>query len=309
MASIVASPQPGLLTDDGIAVLRFAADAVAADVRVALIVLTDVRGGAARRPGSLLAVRSDGRYCGLISGGCVEAAAAAEALDAIAAGEDRSISYGSGSPYMDIVLPCGGGITARIHVLRSSRAPAAALSMLDARVPTGLRCDLASQSLACDPGIRRTGWRESRFEVALRPRTRLVVCGRSLEAESTATLARTIGYDVQVWDATTAAPSQLIDEDTAVVLLLHDPERELVALQAALAANPFYVGALGSSRTHQRRARALADLGCSDAAIGRIKAPIGIFPKARDAHSLALSVLADVAAIRTATIDAQRVAQ
>jgi xanthine dehydrogenase accessory factor len=90
----------------------------------------------------------------------------------------------------------------------------------------------------------------------------------------------------------------LIDADTAIALLQHDLDLEMPVLHAALNANPFYVGALGSSRTHERRVRRLRDLGHSQAAIDCIKAPIGLFGRARDAQSLALSVTADIAACR-----------
>jgi len=72
----------------------------------------------------------------------------------------------------------------------------------------------------------------------------------------------------------------------------------LPALRSALSANPFYIGALGSQRTHLRRCSILWDLGYSKAETDRIRAPIGLFGKARDANSLALSVLAEVAAVR-----------
>jgi len=92
-----------------------------------------------------------------------------------------------------------------------------------------------------------------------------------------------------------------IDAQTAVILLSHDLHRELPVLQVALRARPFYIGALGSYRTHQKRTQKLGEIGFAPSDIARIKAPIGIFPKARDARSLALSVLADVAAAQLAT--------
>ena len=72
-------------------------------------------------------------------------------------------------------------------------------------------------------------------------------------------------------------------------------------LEAALTADPFYIGALGSYRTHQRRVDKLQELGWDERDIARIKAPIGSFPQARDANTLALSVVADVAAVRAHT--------
>lgn len=293
------NPQPAFLTDDSAEILRFAAEALNAGMAAALVTLVEIRGGSSRPLGAHMAVREDGLYCGFVSGGCVEAAAAFEAMEVIQSGEDRMVKYGEGSPYFDIVLPCGGGITLSMHKLRAVQPLLAVLNAMAQRQPAGLRYNPQSQTLQSVLSQRETGWRGADFAVSYRPCTRVIVYGRSVEAAVTANVARAAGYDVHTSDGfdprTTFA---LMDADTAVILLYHDLNRELPVLQAALAARPFYIGALGSLRTHDVRMQRLAGLGWSEQEIARIKAPIGIFPKARDAHSLALSVLADVAAAR-----------
>jgi xanthine dehydrogenase accessory factor len=129
----------------------------------------------------------------------------------------------------------------------------------------------------------------------------VLISGQSIELHMAANLVTAAGYDLLM--SSTAeegrkVDAEQIDEDTAVALLHHDLDRELPVLRAALAGNPFYIGCLGSARTHRRRSDVLRDLGYGEADIARIKAPIGIFAKARDAGSLALSVLADIAATR-----------
>ena len=117
-------------------------------------------------------------------------------------------------------------------------------------------------------------------------------------ASRVARVAAASGYEVVTLErGQTPTPDQL-DADTAVALLFHDIDRELPMLDAALAAPVFYIGALGSRRTHVKRCEALRAHGHDDAALARIKAPIGIFDKARDSHALALSVVADIAAAR-----------
>lgn len=96
-----------------------------------LVTLVEIRGGAARPLGAQMVVREDGRYCGFVSGGCVEAAAAFEALEMMGSGRDREIRYGEGSPWFDIVLPCGGGITLTLHKLRSAQPLLAVLNRLE----------------------------------------------------------------------------------------------------------------------------------------------------------------------------------
>lgn len=291
-------PEQTFLTDDSRAILRFAADAMTAGMAAALVTLVEIRGGAARPLGAQMAVREDGLYCGFVSGGCVEAAVAYEALEAMLAGEDRTVVYGEGSPYFDIVLPCGGGITLTVHILRAVQPLLSVLNSLEQRQARGLRYSPASQTLISGAD-RPTGWHGEDFVVNYRPCARVMVVGHSLEAQVTARMAQAAGFDVQTRGSFNPKTSlMMIDADTAVLLLYHDLHRELPLLQAALAAQPFYIGALGSRRTHEKRVAALAEAGWSPEDIARIKAPIGIFPKARDAHSLALSVLADVAAAR-----------
>lgn len=291
-------PERALLTDDSREILRFAVEALMSGGGAALVTLVEIRGGAARALGAQMAVREDGGYCGFVSGGCVEAAAAFEALDVIASGEDREVRYGEGSPWFDIVLPCGGGITLAIHKLRSARPLLAVLNRLEQRQPAGLRYAPQQQSLYDLPAQTRTGWSRHGFAVGFQPAVKLLIYGQALEAQATVELAEAAGYETERVDRFPTAGQ--IDSDTAVILLCHDLDRELPVLQAAREARPFYIGALGSQRTHARRSARLADAGWSPQEIARIKAPIGLFPKARDARSLGLSILADVAAARLA---------
>lgn len=292
------APEQAFLTDDSREILRFAVEALMSGKSAALITLIEVRGGAARAPGAQMVVRDDGQYCGFVSGGCVESAAALEALGVMATGVDRNVCYGEGSPWFDIVLPCGGGITLAIHTLRSVQPLLAVLNRLEQRQPAGLRYVPQTQTLTCLATHTHTRWHDDGMEVGYQPGVRLVIFGQSLEAQITADLAGASGYEIT---ATAAFPGQNapdIDADTAVILLCHDLHREIPVLEAARNANPFYIGALGSQRTHDRRIKKLRELGWNQQEINRIKAPIGIFPKARDARTLALSILADVAATR-----------
>ncbi|EFA4327283.1 XdhC family protein [Escherichia coli] len=291
-------PEQAFLTDDHRIILRFAVEALMSGKGAVLVTLVEIHGGAARPLGAQMVVREDGRYCGFVSGGCVEAAAAFEALEMMGSGRDREIRYGEGSPWFDIVLPCGGGITLTLHKLRSAQPLLAVLNRLEQRKPAGLRYDPQAQSLVCLPTQTRTGWNLNGFEVGFRPCVRLMIYGRSLEAQATASLAAATGYDSHIFDLFPASASAQIDTDTAVILLCHDLNRELPALQAAREAKPFYLGALGSHRTHTLRLQKLHELGWSREETAQIRAPVGIFPKARDAHTLALSVLAEIASVR-----------
>ncbi|WP_217548231.1 XdhC family protein [Pantoea sp. GbtcB22] len=288
-------PQQALQTDDIESILRFALEAMEADSAVVLVTLVEIRGGAARALGAQMVVREDGRYCGYVSGGCVEAAAAYEALQVIATGKDRFVRYGEGSPYLDIVLPCGGGITLAFHQLRDAQPLRSVLDLLAKRQPAALRYLPTFQRLASAACTEITGWQEDAYVTGYLPKTRVAVYGRSVEALATASIAQAAGYEVLSGEDVQA---QAVDHFTAVILLYHDLDRELPVLLAALRSAPFYIGALGSRRTHATRIEKLLSLGFSEKEIARIKAPIGIFAQARDARTLALSIVADVAAAR-----------
>ncbi|NKM43600.1 XdhC family protein [Rhizobium leguminosarum bv. viciae] len=283
-------------TDDPAELLRFAIDAHGLGA-AALATLVDIRGGAARALGAHMAVAADGRFCGYVSGGCVEAAVASEALLAMAEGRDRTVKFGDGSPFFDIVLPCGGGITVAIHVLKDVGALRHVLDRLERRQAPGLAYSPERQTLEPIDPLPRACWLDRDFLTVYRPRTRIVLSGQTIEAQAVARLAEASGYDVIVRGRGEGA-ADIIDPFTAAVLLHHDLDAECAILEAALHSPAFYIGALGSTRTHRRRVERLTAMAFGQDDIRRIKAPIGMFGPTRDATSLALSVLADIAAAR-----------
>ncbi|MDH7808421.1 MULTISPECIES: XdhC family protein [unclassified Rhizobium] len=290
------TPVRSLLTDDTKEIFGFAIRELAKG-RVALATLVEIRGGAARALGSHVAVAADGRFCGYVSGGCIEAAVASEALDAIGENRDREVKFGLGSPFFDIALPCGGGITVSIHVLQNTEMLSGVLEQLYQRRTTGLCYARDTQQLEIVEPPSRAGYADDRFFTVYRPRTRVVISGQSIEAERVADIAQSSGYEVVACTASEKVVPD-IDQYTAIVLLHHDLDAEQVVLQAALRSPAFYVGALGSTRTHRRRVDFLVSSGFSRADTDRIRAPIGLFGPTRDANSLALSILADIAASR-----------
>lgn len=295
------TPVRVLESDDPAELLRFAVTSFARGP-VAVATLTGIRGSAARRLGSHVVIAADGGYAGFVSGGCVEAAVAAEALLAMADGRDRTAVFGEGSPFFDIVLPCGGGITIAIHVLRDVGAIEHTLHNLAARRPAALCYDPQQQALRCAPVPERPGWDNGGFLSVYHPVTRMVISGRSIEAQKLAQLAACAGYDTLALGPSLVADDigELADAYTAFAVLYHDLDAELPVLHRALQSPAFYIGALGSMRTHRARAERLRGMGIPETDIARIKAPIGMFGPTRDASSLAISVLADVAAARLA---------
>lgn len=286
--------------DDQAAVLRFAA-MEARQGGAALATLVEIRGGAARALGAHIAVAADGRFCGYVSGGCVEAAVAAEAIAAIAARRDRFVIFGEGSPFFDIELPCGGGITIAIHVVRRPEVIERVLRRLDRRQEAFLLYRFYNEMLEIPgEGESHANWQNGEVLTTYSPGTLFVISGQGGEAAAVQRLAQASGFEAVRYEPSMDLSSVTcrIDRFTAVVLLHHDLDAEAPVLARSLQSSAFYIGALGSARTHGRRLARLREQGIAPSATERIKAPIGLFGPARDTTSLAISVLADVASAR-----------
>jgi len=103
-----------------------------------------------------------------------------------------------------------------------------------------------------------------------------------------------------------ALPALDLDAATAVVVLSHDAKLDDPALISAIASNAFYVGALGSRKTHAGRIERLKQAGLADADLARIHAPIGLDIGALGAAEIALSILAEIVAIQRGKGGARR---
>ncbi|UKJ72710.1 XdhC family protein [Azospirillum brasilense] len=150
------------------------------------------------------------------------------------------------------------------------------------------------------------------------PPLRLLVVGAVHIAQALAPLAALTGYAVTVIDprgsfATEsrfpgvslhdswpdeALSALAIDNRTAVVTLTHDPKLDDPALLVALRSPAFYVGSLGSKRTHAKRLERLKEQGVTDAELARIHAPVGLDIGAVTPAEIALSVMAQITAVR-----------
>lgn len=158
---------------------------------------------------------------------------------------------------------------------------------------------------------------EELFARAYVPSPRMLIVGAVHIAQALAPMAVAAGYEVIVIDPRGAFASaerfpgiQLTDEwpdealerlgldpATALVALSHDPKLDDPALELALPSPVFYIGALGSRRTHEKRLERLRAAG-HDALLGRIHSPIGLDLGGRSPAEIAVSILAEVIQIR-----------
>jgi xanthine dehydrogenase accessory factor len=182
-----------------------------------------------------------------------------------------------------------------------------------------LRDELAARFRSGVSGMVETGGRQLFLTVELPP-PRLVLIGAVHISQALAPMARIAGFDVTIVDPRTAfatpdrfpgvrllaewpdeaLPRIGLDAFTGVAALTHDPKIDDGALLAALEAGCFYVGALGSRKTHGRRLERLREAGASEASLARIHAPIGVPIGAQSPAEIAVAILAEViAALRS----------
>jgi xanthine dehydrogenase accessory factor len=148
------------------------------------------------------------------------------------------------------------------------------------------------------------------------PAPRIVVTGAVHISQALAPIAKLLGYDVTIVDPRTAFATQErfpevkviaewpdvalpplgIDRYTAFVALTHDPKIDDPALLHALKRDCFYIGALGSKKTHARRVERLKEQGLTDADLSRIHAPIGLAIGAVSPPEIAVSIMGEITA-------------
>ena len=292
----------------------------------ALATVVETWGSAPRRVGSLLAISGAGEIAGSVSGGCVEGAVVAEAQDAIEQGRSALLEYGvSDGDAFAVGLACGGTIRVLVEPV-GAVMPVAVLEELvmarAAREPvayvTGLHARRHLVRTGHDERFRRD---RSGFEpdgetfVAIHnPPLRLILVGAVHIAQALVPMARVAGYDPHLIDPRDSFGSDArfpgetilndwpddgvralgLDTRTALVLLSHDPKLDDPALEQALGSDAFYIGALGSSRTHAARLERLKGKGFTGDALARIHGPIGLDIGAAGPSEIAVAILAEM---------------
>jgi len=296
-------------------VLRFVMEAGRRGQPVALVTITGLTGSSSRSLGTLMGVAADGRFAGSFSGGCIEGAVVAEAQEAIREGRPRQVRYGAGSPYIDIRLPCGGGVDLLFQPNPDPEEIREAVACLEGREPLVL-AQARAGGLCILPGLARQvpGWQEETFISWYAPPLGLVVIGHGAESLALVRLGLTHGTEIRLFSPderiVTAAemvgarakalttpgrlPTLSADPWSALVFMFHDHVWEAVLLEQALSQPWFFIGAMGSQRTHANRLATLRERGLSQEALARIIAPLGLIPSARDPGTMALSALAQV---------------
>jgi xanthine dehydrogenase accessory factor len=307
---------------DDLEVVKAAVDWLSDGARVALITVLRTWGSSPRPPGSLLAIHNDGRTVGSVSGGCVE-----ETL----VSRHRAGELGGTTPALvdfgverleaeRLGLPCGG----RLELMVESLASATSMKQLYDQMGEGLLVSRRVELSTGDVVLSEADF-EVEFSVSdetvvkvFGPAWQLLLIGDGQIARHLARMALLLSYKVTICDPRDgfAHPDPLVgvhyskrmpDDEvrsvnggqrTAIVTLAHDPRQDDLGLSAALDRSVFYIGALGSVRSAAKRRERLSKMGYDGRQLSRIHGPAGVAIGSKRPAEIALSILAQITAIR-----------
>ena len=286
-------------------------------------------GSAPRRVGSQLIVSGDGNMEGSVSGGCVEGAVVLEALDSLKDGKIRLLEYGvSDDDAFAVGLACGGKMRVLVEPV-GKQMPKNLLQELVDAIAKGepviyeINIKTLQRRLVYneyEDRIRRdrSGFKEDEltFLNVYSPKLKIDIVGAVHITQALVPIAEIAGFSTRIIDPresfanrkrfeTTEISNDFPDVAltktrpnyrTAVILLTHDPKLDDPALQIALQSEAFYIGALGSKKTHQKRINRLKQAGFTEKQIDRVHGPIGLNIGASSPEEIAISILSEVIA-------------
>jgi xanthine dehydrogenase accessory factor len=277
--------------------------------------------GSSPRPlGAMLALTAEGRRAGSVSGGCVEDDLIAQLQRGDHAGHTPLIlEYGLSAEQNErLGLPCGGRLRLLLQQLEGAdRDWLLAISKrLTSRQCIERQVDLGSGATTLTAIERHQPLQlhRDRLQQSFGPRLRLLLVGAGQLAQSLAELAVAMDYEVLVTDPRQALLEQwqgpdvallqgmpddvlqehAADRHSAIITLTHDPRIDDMALMEALASEAFYVGALGSVRTTEKRLTRLRQLGLSDQQLERLQAPVGLDIGSKTPLEIAVAIMAQL---------------
>lgn len=291
-----------------------------ADKQATLAVVTKTWGSAPRQAGSMMIVRADGTFEGSVSGGCVEGTVIAEAQALSKGSQHKELCFEvSNQDAFAVGLACGGEIKVSLFALTEKDADACTkcLDALARRTQGSLIFSKSPvQATYSDTPAQTIEVSETHLSLPITPCLRVDIVGAVHIAQALAPMARECGFEVNIVDPRQAFtdnrtfsgatiinnwPDEYFltsppDTRTAVVTLTHDPKLDDAALIPALDSEAFYIGCLGSKKTHAVRLNRLQELGVSEAACSTISGPVGLDIGAKTPAEIAVSILAEIVA-------------
>ncbi|MDG2466110.1 MAG: XdhC family protein [Alphaproteobacteria bacterium] len=277
-----------------------------------------------RKIGSIMIIRDDGLVAGSVSGGCVEGAVIDSALATMQDGFVKRLEFGvADATAWEVGLSCGGEIS--VGVVPLSLIGVDILEIVQKkyadRYPIYLSFDLKNMSVfEKDEAFSATSLdtEQKIFNLLISPRPRVFIIGAVHISQYLASMLTGCGYAVSVIDPRTtfakeerfqdielitlwpdeALDKVIIDAETAIITLTHDPKIDDNALDIALNSNAFYIAALGSKKTHESRCARFLKKGFDQTTLNRIHGPAGIDIGAITPAEIAASILSEIIAKR-----------
>lgn len=316
-------------------VLRTLRDWRAYGKRALLATVVRTWGSSPRPVGSIMALCETGAVVGSVSGGCIEddliyqftqAYSGVEVEKTIPSGPPSFVKYGiTADEAHRFGLPCGG----TLELLLEFDPDAAALSALLTSLEAG---QLMQRSVRLSDGLVTLAASAAPAELAssptelintFGPEYRMLLIGAGQLTEYLATMAQFSGFAVTVCDpraeyrsawqvAGVAVVSDMPDDvvlafkpdrRSCVIALTHDPKLDDLALLEALATDAFYIGAIGSRRNNDLRQQRMAEhFSVSPDTLRKLRGPIGIYIGSKTPPEIAVSVMAEVLAVKNAVV-------
>ncbi|WP_213876699.1 XdhC family protein [Pseudomonas sp. dw_358] len=290
---------------------------------VALYTVVQTWGTAPRPPGAMLALRDDGVVIGSVSGGCIED----DLIQRLQDGRLQRgtavelITYGvSREEAARFGLPCGGTLRLAQEWVDDGTWVNELLQRCADHLLVARVVDLQSGKVTLQTAERGDvlSFDEQHLRAIYGPRWRLLLIGAGQLSRYVTAMARMLDFEVLIcdpreefshgWEHEDARfipgmPDEAVltiqaDERTAIVALTHDPRLDDMALLTALDSQAFYVGALGSRVNSEKRRDNLLQLGLSVEAVGRLYGPIGVRIGSHTPAEIALSLLAQIVALK-----------
>ena len=309
-----------------------ALDWVASGRQVVLATVMQAWNAAPMRAGAQMLLDASGEVYGEFAAGVVAAEIAAAVPEVLSAGQGRVLDFAvsdgaaiarglaCGGDLRVLLLPIGGAQGLPVAILRDLVAARAARRAVALSVDLQswqyrlLRPAQAGPELADWFRADRSGEMDGQFISLHNPPLKLVVIGAVRIAQALVPMARLAGWQVVLCDPRgafaqavrfpdmeikAAPPDQVVaaealDARSALVTLAHAPEIDDPALMAGLKSAAFYLGCLGSRRTHARRLGRLAAAGMGPDQLARLHGPAGLDIGAQSPAEIALSILAEM---------------
>ena len=303
-------------------ILQSALDWINEGHKVVLVTVVKTWGSSPRPKGSLMVICDDGRHDGSVSGGCVE--------------EDLFVRYREGQlsdRYPTLVdygidrqeatrfgLPCGGRLELLIEQLDSPAPLQALLKNITSGELIKRRVCLNTGEASLHPAVAADDFEytEDYVQKVFGPNWQMLLIGAGHLSRYVAQIASLLDYRITVcdpreeyqhnWEMEGVELTRTMPDDAVkelanhprgiVIALTHDPKLDDMALMEALESNAFYVGALGSQRSSEKRRERLLELGISEQNLSRLHAPVGLPIGSHTPPEIAVSIMAEITGAR-----------